>query len=99
MVEKRDIFNDWLDIYHSGKKKIFRKELCILLNISSTNQTTYNQVINPLIEDGAVFIGAVNSNKILLNINKDELDRFIKSKINYKKVENFILKSNPFAIT
>lgn len=99
MAVKRNIFNDWLDIYNSKKNRIFRTELCCLVNIRNDDNTTYKKIISPLLQNQIISFGAVKGNRILLIINRSKLEKFIRLNINYKKVDDFIHASTTLAMT
>ena len=84
------------------KKNAFvsRNELCLIVGISATNSTTYNRIIKLLEESNCIIAIHESFRKSLsIEINKSNLEKFIKSTEYFKSTENFIVNSGGIAIT
>ena len=98
MITKEQYF--WLVcIYNSKLKSYNRNGFCKIINISNTNSKSYNQIINILKENNIISFGDDTSNQIVIYINRNKLEKFIRKSDYFKLTDEFIHKSTLFAET
>jgi len=98
IVTKEQYF--WLiNLYNSKKREFNRNEFCEIINISTTNSKSYNQIINLLKEKNIVVINESFRNQIKIVLDRTKLERLIRKSIYYKLTDDFIHKSTFGAIT